>query len=154
MTTHIRHNVRRASTHAAPPHKADWRDQAACREKDTNLFFPVARTRGWMKQTREAKQVCAPCPVREACLKWALETGQRSGVWGGLSAKERKSRYQVKESQSERCWEHQEWIKEQLAKGVTQKDLAEQLVVSRDVMSRVVRQLKDESVGSEGVKVA
>lgn len=154
MTTAVRHTVRRARTHAAPDRQPDWREQAACTEHDTELFFPIARTQGWMQQTREAKRVCASCPVREECLRWALDTGQRTGVWGGLSEKERKDRYQVKESQAERCWDHQEWIKEQLAKGVTQKDLAQQLVVSRQVLSRVVRQLKADGMGTEGVKAA
>lgn len=38
----------------------------------------------------EAKGVCGRCPVREACLEWALTTGQNpDGVWGGLTQDER-----------------------------------------------------------------
>ena len=37
----------------------------------------------------KAKSVCHRCPVTETCLAWALETGQRYGVWGGLSEDER-----------------------------------------------------------------
>ena len=29
--------------------------------------------------------MCQKCDVMTACLKFALETGQDSGVWGGLS---------------------------------------------------------------------
>ncbi|HYS32389.1 MAG TPA: WhiB family transcriptional regulator, partial [Streptosporangiaceae bacterium] len=39
----------------------------------------------------EAKQVCARCKVAEACLRWALDSGQDSGVWGGLSEDERRA---------------------------------------------------------------
>lgn len=77
---------------------ADWRDPAACREKDTNgkalhdpeLFFPVGETGPALLQTQEAKAVCRRCPVMEQCLQWALECGQDFGVWGGLSEGERR----------------------------------------------------------------
>jgi len=42
-------------------------------------------------QIDEAKQVCARCKVSQACLQWALESGQDSGVWGGLSEDERRA---------------------------------------------------------------
>ncbi|MEY4023631.1 MAG: hypothetical protein RLZ23_592, partial [Actinomycetota bacterium] len=38
-----------------------------------------------------AKKVCARCSVKEACLAWALESGQDAGVWGGLSEDERRA---------------------------------------------------------------
>lgn len=37
-----------------------------------------------------AKAVCESCPVREACLRYALETNQEAGVWGGTSEEERR----------------------------------------------------------------
>jgi WhiB family redox-sensing transcriptional regulator len=30
-----------------------------------------------------AKELCASCPIREACLSAALERGEPHGVWGG-----------------------------------------------------------------------
>lgn len=30
-----------------------------------------------------AKELCATCPIREACLSAALERGEPHGVWGG-----------------------------------------------------------------------
>jgi Transcription factor WhiB len=33
-----------------------------------------------------ARGVCADCPVRLACLAYALRTNQESGVWAGLDA--------------------------------------------------------------------
>jgi len=61
-----------------------WRDEALCRQVDPELFFP--ETGG---SAREAKQVCGRCPVRAACLDWAIAHDQRYGVWGGLTVSER-----------------------------------------------------------------
>ena len=69
----------------------DWRHQAACLEEDPELFFPVGTSGPAVEQAAEAKLVCSGCPVREACLSWALETGQGFGVWGGLAEEERRA---------------------------------------------------------------
>ena len=62
-----------------------WRAQAKCLGADFDLFFPE---RG--KSTREAKAVCRACPVREECLDFAMRNGERFGIWGGLSERERR----------------------------------------------------------------
>ena len=69
----------------------DWRNHAACRDVDPELFFPIGNTGPALLQIDEAKQVCQRCKVTEACLQWALESGQDSGVWGGLSEDERRA---------------------------------------------------------------
>ncbi|HET8601663.1 MAG TPA: WhiB family transcriptional regulator [Segeticoccus sp.] len=69
----------------------DWRNRAACLDEDPELFFPIGNTGPAIAQIEEAKQVCRRCPVIETCLKWALETGQDAGVWGGLSEDERRA---------------------------------------------------------------
>ena len=68
-----------------------WQEDAACRGLSTNLFFQPDHERRSLKRGREAaaKAVCATCPVVESCLEWALEVGERYGVWGGLDAPER-----------------------------------------------------------------
>jgi hypothetical protein len=35
-----------------------------------------------------AREVCAPCPVRLACLAYALRTRPTAGVWAGLTPDE------------------------------------------------------------------
>ena len=63
----------------------DWRKDSACRDLDTAVFFPETD-----EATATAKAVCASCPVREACLEFALITRQDDGVWGGLDEQERR----------------------------------------------------------------
>ena len=72
---------------------ADWRHAAACLEEDPELFFPGGRTgsAAVLDQEDEAKTVCRRCEVVETCLRWALDTGQDAGVWGGLAEDERRA---------------------------------------------------------------
>ena len=69
----------------------DWRNRAACLDKDPELFFPVDD--GGERGGREGGQesVCRRCPVVDTCLQWALESGQDAGVWGGMSEDERRA---------------------------------------------------------------
>ncbi len=69
----------------------DWRHTAACRDVDPELFFPIGNTGPALLQIEEAKQVCRRCTVTDSCLRWALESGQDSGVWGGMSEDERRA---------------------------------------------------------------
>ena len=69
----------------------DWRHKAVCRDEDPELFFPIGNTGPALQQIEDAKAVCRRCPVTETCLKWALDTGQDAGVWGGLSEDERRA---------------------------------------------------------------
>lgn len=62
-----------------------WQDQANCLGVDPDLFFPE---RG--ASTREAKEVCRGCVVRLDCLEYALTNGEKFGIWGGLSERERR----------------------------------------------------------------
>ena len=63
----------------------DWQSRANCMGVDPDLFFPE---RG--ASTREAKEVCRGCVVREDCLEYALANGEKFGIWGGLSERERR----------------------------------------------------------------
>jgi WhiB family redox-sensing transcriptional regulator len=69
----------------------EWQTRGACRGVDSATFFHPENERGPSRARREraAKEVCAGCPVAEACLKWALATREPYGVWGGKSTEER-----------------------------------------------------------------
>ncbi|MBO0786302.1 MAG: WhiB family transcriptional regulator [Actinobacteria bacterium] len=68
----------------------DWWARAACRSADPELFFPISALGPSLDQVAAAKAVCGDCRVRQECLSFALSTGQVHGVWGGLSADERR----------------------------------------------------------------
>lgn len=67
-----------------------WKRDAACKDTDPELFFPVGTTGGALVQIEEAKVVCDQCAVRDACLEFAIETNQDWGIWGGTSEDERR----------------------------------------------------------------
>ena len=64
---------------------ASWRDRSACRGIDPEIFYPPSD-----EEAEAAKEVCAACPVRQACLEHALTTREREGVWGGTTERERR----------------------------------------------------------------
>ena len=68
----------------------DWRDTAACRDSEPNLFFPIGSTGPAVDQIDAAKAICLECSVREECLNYALDTNQEAGVWGGYAEDERR----------------------------------------------------------------
>lgn len=72
-------------------HADRWREQAACAADglDPETWFPVGEGPVAQQQTEDAKHICYQCPVIDACLRWAMESGQDTGVWGGLDEKER-----------------------------------------------------------------
>lgn len=70
-----------AAEERAEPH---WTDLALCAEVGGDLWFPE-----YGENAAEAKRICRMCEVREACLQFAMDTGQLWGVWGGTSERER-----------------------------------------------------------------
>jgi WhiB family redox-sensing transcriptional regulator len=69
-----------------PTHSsAAWRALARCRGVDPAVFHPVNEDDG-----DEAKAICALCPVREPCLEYAVTAREKDGIWGGLTARERR----------------------------------------------------------------
>jgi WhiB family redox-sensing transcriptional regulator len=68
--------------------KNDWRMNAACQPFDSELFFPD-RSAYRNNEVARAKAVCRGCPVREECLKAAMDGREKVGIWGGLTPEER-----------------------------------------------------------------
>lgn len=61
----------------------EWRDYAACRAEDPEIFFPEGRKSGG--DVRTAQAICHGCPVRIECGTTAIKDGEFWGVWGGMS---------------------------------------------------------------------
>ena len=62
-----------------------WRDHAACRGIDPEIFYPVSD-----EEADPAKTICDACSVRTLCLEYALTSRERDGVWGGATERERR----------------------------------------------------------------
>lgn len=67
------------------PDQREWMVDARCLDADPEAFFPEKGG-----STREAKRICADCPVTGECLEYALANDERFGIWGGLSERERR----------------------------------------------------------------
>lgn len=77
-----------------------WRDDAACKGMDPELFHPY---RGAVRQHRRAVAVCAECPVRAECLEFAVANRLTEGIWGGLGGRERRRLYGYRVKRCARC---------------------------------------------------
>ncbi len=63
-----------------------WRKFGLCAQADPDAFFP---DKGG--STRAAKRICDGCEVKLECLEYGLSIGDRFGIYGGLSERERRS---------------------------------------------------------------
>jgi WhiB family transcriptional regulator, redox-sensing transcriptional regulator len=61
----------------------DWTMLAACDGHDPELWFPL-------DDGAQARAVCAGCPVKGDCLRFALDGGLDHGIFGGLDASQRR----------------------------------------------------------------
>jgi WhiB family transcriptional regulator, redox-sensing transcriptional regulator len=68
------------------PEQAWWRQQSACRDKPTRLFFHSSSNTAMLTA---ARQVCCSCPVQEPCLAYALRHPDLTGVWAGTTPRQR-----------------------------------------------------------------
>lgn len=127
----------RHRTLAAPARfAARWRELAACRGTDLNLFFPE---RG--ESAGPARQVCAACPVRQPCLDYAISNRIVYGIWGGLTERERRalrSRW-VRASRQDR----DRAIRAAEAAGYTAVAIGRSFGLSRTSVSRVLSRDED-----------
>jgi WhiB family redox-sensing transcriptional regulator len=61
-----------------------WVSDALCAERDPEVFYPEKGER-----SEPAIAICRQCPVRRACLDYALDHNEY-GVWGGTSETQRR----------------------------------------------------------------
>ncbi|MFB9968090.1 WhiB family transcriptional regulator [Sinosporangium siamense] len=76
--------------HSSSVRDTFWMRQAACRDVDPEIFFPIGSAPS-RTQLALARHVCSRCPVTEMCLNYALDTGQSAGVWAGTTEQERRA---------------------------------------------------------------
>ena len=70
----------------AIPDPAPWMTEALCAQSDPDAWFPE---RG--DSVSIPRRVCQDCPVRVECLTHAIDTGEREGIWGGMTGYQRRA---------------------------------------------------------------
>lgn len=78
-----------STTSTSAPGRGAWLGLAACTEADADQLF------GRAVAGRAVRALCAGCPVHIECLASALVSREDSGVWGGLTANDRRVIYQA-----------------------------------------------------------
>jgi len=71
-----------------------WQQLAACNRESPAAFYPpigAEKKHERLARERVAKSICAGCSVRSLCLDQAVANDERYGIWGGLTADERRS---------------------------------------------------------------
>jgi WhiB family redox-sensing transcriptional regulator len=68
---------------------SNWRAASACLNADPDMFFPVAVSTAASKQVSRALRLCQECTVRQHCLDFAMQSGEKDGIWGGTTPEER-----------------------------------------------------------------
>jgi hypothetical protein len=62
-------------------HQSEWKDQAACKDYDTSLFFDSYEEDEKIRPTID--KLCHSCPLARQCF--ATGVSQKEwGVWGGV----------------------------------------------------------------------
>jgi hypothetical protein len=123
---------RHRSLHAPARLAARWRELAACRGTDLNLFFP-----GRGESAEPARQVCAACPVRQPCLDYAVSNAITDGIWGGLTERERRA---LRSSYLRAVrLERDRGVAATVAAGYTAAAIGRSFGVSRTSVTRIVR---------------
>ena len=116
--------------------RAEWMESAACKGKDVDLFFS-----GPGMLPVEALRLCQSCPVRVDCLNYAVDNHIDHGMWGGLSARERRVRCQytpIKTNTQLFSSEQRQRIVARFLFGLSTLEIAEELGCSRRTVSRVL----------------
>lgn len=67
-----------------------WMADALCRQIGGDFWYTEKTEPGYIERINIAKRVCNMCPVKDACLTHALETGEPHGIWGGWGPAQRR----------------------------------------------------------------
>ncbi|OCH81784.1 WhiB family transcriptional regulator [Gordonia sp. UCD-TK1] len=62
-----------------------WHHRALCPQVSPDFFHPEKG-----ESAVPAKTVCTLCPVSAECLQWALDNGEKDGIYGGTTPHERR----------------------------------------------------------------
>ncbi|WP_063829734.1 WhiB family transcriptional regulator [Streptomyces violaceorubidus] len=134
----------------------NW-DRALCAQTDPALFFPEGRGGQITNAIEAAKRVCRRCPIRTACLEWAVASDQRFGVWGGLDEQERQTLGRKRSGERVAyalCIDAQDFIERRVSEGASHRTIADELGVGHHAVGRAWRYFqseKDTAAAGQGV---
>lgn len=151
-----------AMRHSGPRPSTAWEERGACRNFQNDEFYPER------SKPSTAKTVCAGCPVRTECLEAALQREEPFGVWGGLDTRERRRLLKARRlaegtgvvppacrpgSKVALCMGRADLIKQRLGQGRTHAAIAQEVGVSKWVMTTAIRRINPQ-VGQPTPSVA
>lgn len=115
----------------------EWMDDALCAQVSTEEFFPEKGD-----SVAFAKTVCRGCPVRDECLRYALEQDITVGVWGGLSGFERRKLREGRDRRRVAAEANRDAVRRLIEAGLTPGEIAEQVGVSTRTVARIRAELE------------
>lgn len=65
----------------------EWKQHAACKGVDVSLFY---MDRGDHSTLKMIRAMCETCPVQTECLNYSIDMGEKHGIWGGKTEKQRR----------------------------------------------------------------
>jgi len=80
---------------------SEWKDSAACKDYDTNLFFDSYENSELLRSAID--KVCSSCPIARTCF--AVGVSQKEwGVWGGVYLEGGKISREFNKHRSKQDW--------------------------------------------------
>jgi WhiB family redox-sensing transcriptional regulator len=64
----------------------EWYSRGDCRGEDPT-WWTGENSRS--TQAHAARRICSGCPVQAECATYGIENNEPTGIWGGLSKKDR-----------------------------------------------------------------
>lgn len=81
--------------------EVSWKEHAACKYLDPDDFdtepIPGRKSAKHGSIWAYAKMVCRECPVARECLEFALKYDEPTGIWGGMTRKQRVAEAKARE---------------------------------------------------------
>ena len=78
-----------------PEEYAAWWDQGKCKDHPHADYW-FADTKNAADEAAYARAVCAVCPVASRCFSYAMSHPEVEGIWGGVTAPERRRARETK----------------------------------------------------------
>jgi WhiB family redox-sensing transcriptional regulator len=94
-------------------------EQTPCTQTDPELFWAYKPDK-----VAAAKALCRTCPLRAFCLMYALDAGERDGVWGGTDEAERNDMLNRRSRAQKAARARQRRAEENAAQEAAQAELA------------------------------